>query len=304
MELRQLRYFIVVAEYLNFTEASKRLFVAQSAVSQQIAKLEQQVGVKLFTRNKRSVQLTSAGKAFLKEAIEIVRKTEEAIEKTHKANIGILGSLKTGFLAAPVRKFLPSLIRHFNNKYPMVDIELHHLNLAQLNEKLNADDLDIVFTVSFAVPQFGDYECKKLFSESICVFLHPEHSMCQKPGLRIADLAMEPFILRDREEGPQWYEYILMTCAKNGFLPKIARETRHIETVLMFVEAGLGITILPRYLEMYANPSIRIIEVEDEKDSFDVVVYRKKRNMNPSVPLFLNEMDHFVHREVEPPLSG
>lgn len=102
MDIRQLRYFITVAEHLNFTKAANQLYVAQSAISQQIADLEDQVGVKLFIRNKRSVKLTPAGSVFLKEAIEIVEKTSGAIEKAKQTDEGIIGSLSIGFLAVHV----------------------------------------------------------------------------------------------------------------------------------------------------------------------------------------------------------
>src|SRR3954454_14526676 len=107
MEIRQLRYFTAVAEHLNFTEAAKKLFVAQPAVSQQIASLEKEIGFKLFNRDKHSVQLTHAGRVFLNDALEMLDRSEAAIKKARKAAIGEVGQLSIGFLNAPVKKFLP-----------------------------------------------------------------------------------------------------------------------------------------------------------------------------------------------------
>src|SRR4051794_10340008 len=117
MEIRQLRYFISVAEQLNFTEAAKRLFVAQPSVSQQIASLERSMDVKLFIRDKHSVKLTPAGKVFLNDAIEIVNKSEEALKRAKKAAVGEVGQLSVGFLNAPVKNFLPDLVKEFRKKY-------------------------------------------------------------------------------------------------------------------------------------------------------------------------------------------
>ena len=116
MEIRQLRYFISVAEHLNFTEAAKQLFVAQPAVSQQIKSLEKEIGIKLFVRDKHSVQLTPAGKVFLNDAIEMLNRFEDVIKKARKAEIGEVGELSIGFLNAPVKNFLPGLVKDFRRK--------------------------------------------------------------------------------------------------------------------------------------------------------------------------------------------
>ncbi|WP_409304782.1 LysR family transcriptional regulator [Peribacillus sp. SCS-155] len=293
MQLHQLRYFLAVAEHLNFTEAAKHLFVAQSAVSQQIAYLEKQIGVKLFQRNKRSVQLTKAGSVFLQAAVEIVNKAEEAIEKARKAEAGFIGRLKIGFLAAPVRAFLPELIRHFNHKYPNIEIELNHFNLRQLNEEIKDNDLDIMFTISHGLENIGGLEYRTLFSEDCCVFMHKDHPLAKNESVHMADLAMEPFVLRDRQESPQWHDHTLMLCRRHGFYPNIVSQTRRIETVLMFVDAGIGITVFPRYLQMYASPNLRIMDIEDA-EMIDIVVCRKKANLNPCISLFLEELDSLI----------
>jgi DNA-binding transcriptional LysR family regulator len=118
-----------------------------------------------------------------------------------------------------------------------------------------------------------------------------KHPLAKKENIHISDLAREPFIMREREESPQWFDYTLMLCAKNGFSPNIVSQSRRVETVLMMVDAGIGITIMPDYLQMYNSPSLRMVKIEGEKETLDVVVYRKKTNMNPSIPLFLDELD-------------
>lgn len=126
MDMRPLRYFIAVAEHLNFTEAAKQLFVAQPAVSQQVAYLEKKLGVKLFHRTKHSVQLTNAGTVFLKDAKEIIKKLDESFENAQQADKGVIGTINIGLLSVPVRDFLPPLIRKFRHKYPNVNIRLNY----------------------------------------------------------------------------------------------------------------------------------------------------------------------------------
>jgi DNA-binding transcriptional LysR family regulator len=255
------------------------------------------IGVKLFQRNKRSVELTNAGVAFLKEAEEIVKKYEMAFENARKADAGLIGSLEIGFLVAPVRNFLPRVIRRFAQKYPKVEIRLNHSTTAHLNDALNTAELDIVFTVSLGLQNIGGLEWKTLFTESPSVFLHYEHPLAQKKNLKVSDLAQERFIMRDREESPQWYDHMLFLCAKNGFSPRVVSQTRRIEAVLMLVDAGMGITVLPKYLDMYAPKTLRVIEIEDEKDTLEVVVYWQKANKNPSIPLFLNVLETMMSEE-------
>ncbi len=294
MEIRQLRYFISVAERLNFTEAASQLYIGQSAVSQQIAYLEKQLGVRLFVRNKRSVKLTNAGRVFLKEALEIVKKSEEAAELARKAEAGLVGQLKIGFLAAPVRLFLPELIRRFNAKYPQIEFQLIHIGPGLLNDQLLNDALDFIFTISVGFTETADLEKFSLFTDSVGVFVHNSHPLANESGLQITELADEAFAMRNREEAPQWYDYALSLCSRGGFSPKITSHSKRIETVMMFVDAGLGITIFPRYLQMYATPTIRYVEIEDYKDAIEIVAYRKKSNLNPAIPLFLEELSDLI----------
>ena len=290
MELRHLHYFIAVAENLNFTYAARTLFVDQSSVSQQIAKLEEEIGVKLFHRSKRTVQLTNAGQVFYKEALSIIEKSRQAIEMAKKADAGIIGKLKIGFLIAPVREFLPEVIRNFKTKYPNVEIELNHLPTVYLNDPHKSDDLDIVFTVITGLKDLANLNYHILSSDSTCVYVHQHHPLANKSSVTLPELTNEPFIMRDWEESPQWYDYILSICREKNFTPNIVSQTKRIETVFLFVDSGIGITILPNYLKMYATPSIRSLELKGEDYKTDILVYHQKKNKNPAIPLFLNEL--------------
>ena len=292
MEIRQLRYFISVAEHLNFTEAAKRLFVAQPSVSQQIASLERSMDVKLFIRNKHSVKLTPAGKVFLNDAIEIVNKSEEALKRAKKAAIGEVGQLSIGFLNAPVRNFLPDLVKEFRRKYRYIQINLNHYQTGQIIEKLKNDEVDIAFTMSFIPQDLTEWESITLFSQPYCVFMNQEHHLAGKESVSIYNLEQEPFVMLDRKESPQGYDHLFRLFTKHSFLPNIVVQAERIETVLMFVEAGLGIAVLPKHLNVYANPSLRFIEIEEWNHKVDIVVAWKKTNPNPSITLFLDELEN------------
>ncbi|SET82524.1 DNA-binding transcriptional regulator, LysR family [Natronincola peptidivorans] len=296
MDIRQLRYFIAVAEHLNFTEAAKHLFVAQSAVSQQIADLEKKIGVQLFERNKRSVRLTSAGSVLLREAISIVTKSEEAIEKTRQAELGIIGSLNIGFLGYSERVFLPYLIRQFRRDYPKIDLHLNQFNHGMLIEALKTGELDIVFTLSFGLDNIGGIKKKSVFTETISVVMHCEHALASQASVQISDLSKERFITVSRQESPQGFNKTLLMCANSGFYPNIVSEPKLLHTVLLLVDAGMGIAILPKSLKLHSSSSLRFIDIEGEKVEDELMIAWKKNNLNPSIPLFLEELSS-VKRE-------
>ncbi|MBT2654980.1 LysR family transcriptional regulator [Bacillus sp. ISL-18] len=294
MEIRQLRYFVSVAEHLNFTEAAKQLFVAQPAVSQQIASLEKAIGLKLFLRDKHSVQLTPAGRVFLNDAIEMLNKADEAVKRARKAAMGEVGQLSIGFLNAPVKNFLPVLVKEFRRKYSHIQIGLNHYQTGQIAEKLRNAEVDIAFTMSFRPQDIAEWQHKTLFSQPYCVFINQDHPLASKDYISIYDLVEEPFVMLERKESPQGYDHLFTLLANHGFLPNIAIQAERIETVLMFVEAGLGIAVLPKHLQVYANPTLRYLEIEEWDHTVDIIVAWKQANTNPSIPLFLNELDSIL----------
>jgi len=291
MDIRQLRYFIAVAENLSFTEAAKQLYVAQSAVSQQIADLENKLGVKLFDRNKRSVKLTNAGAVLLEEAITLVNKSEEAIKKTRQAELGIVGNLNIGFLGYTEKNLLPYLIRNFRSNYPKIDLHLDQYTHGMLIESLNTGELDIAFTLGFGIDKIGGLEKKSIFTETVSIVMYCDHPLANKDRIKLSDLSNEDFIVLNKEESPQGYNQTLLICANNGFTPNIVSEPRLLSTVLMLVDAGMGIAILPRSLENNASPSLRFIDIEGERIEHELVVTWKKSNTNPSIALFLKELE-------------
>lgn len=291
MDMRQLRYFIAVAENLNFTEAAKQLFVAQSAVSQQIADFESKLDVQLFIRNKRSVKLTNAGTVLLEEAINLVKKYEEAIKKTRQADLGIVGNLNVGFLGYTEKNFLPYLIRQFSRNYPKIDLQLDQFNHGMLIDALNNDELDIGFTLSFGINKISSLKRKNILTEPISIVLYCDHPLAHKSSINISDLRDERFIVLNREESPQGFNQTLLICANNGFSPNIVSEPRLLSTALMLVDAGMGIAILPKSLKLHSSHSLCFVDIQGESDKHELVVAWKKDNINPTVSLFLKELE-------------
>jgi DNA-binding transcriptional LysR family regulator len=290
MDIRQLRYFITVAEHLNFTKAANQLYVAQSAISHQIADLEDQLGVKLFIRNKRSVQLTPAGSVFLKEAIEIVEKTSGAIEKAKQTDAGVIGSLAIGFLSVHVRSFLPEVIKRFREIHPKVELHLNHYPSKMLKEALEQGELDLAFTLPSGLNRIEEIEIQPVAKEPYCIVMHKNHPLANNQRIKLTELAQEPFIIHNRHDSPIGsYDFIVNLCEQGGFTPTIVSQPRFVDTVPVLVESEMGISILPKSFEALSSPWLRFVEIDGLRDQdFELVIAWKKNNLNPSIQAFLN----------------
>lgn len=293
LDLRQLRYFIKVAELLNFTEAANQLFVAQSAVSHQIADLEAKVGVKLFIRNKRSVQLTPAGAVFLKEVEPIVTKSEMAVQKAQQAESGIIGSLSVGFLAPHVRGFMPELIQRFRVHYPQIELIMNHYPIRMLKESLENGDLDLGLTAPGGLSRIDGIQTKIIQRTAYGLVVPRNHRLASHSVVKLSELADEPFIIYNRHENHVGsFHIIVQLCEKNGFTPKIVSQPRFVDTVLILVESGMGIAIMPKSFETESNPALRFVEIDGVGDLyFELAAAWKKGNINPSIPLFLEQLE-------------
>ncbi len=297
MDIKQFRYFMAVAEHLNFTEAANQLFIAQSSLSQRIVELEKTLGVKLFTRNKRSVQLTSAGKVFLKEATYLLQKFEEATERTRQADSGIQGTLNIGFLGYSVNQFLPKVINKVRKQYPLIKLKLDRYSHGRLNEALKNDELDITFTSSFGLQNIPNLELLKVYSDISSVVVYEGHPLASVKKVKMAELSEESFITQKREVSPQAYDRFLKMCTDSGFSPNIVNQTSFLDAVLLLVEGGLGIAIMPKNVKSFANSGLHFLDIEGEISQFDIVAAWKENSSNPSIPFFLEEINKVIYAE-------
>lgn len=291
MDLKQLRYFVSVAENLSFTDAAAEHFVAQSAISKQISNLEELIGVQLFVRNKRSVQLTTAETHLLKEARGVITHYERALKKARLAGKGISGTIKIGFLGHE-RSFLPKLIHQFNKKFPEIGIELTQYTRALLNTFIKNGDLDIGFTLGVSMEKFPELKWRKISNMPINIVMPKEHPLAKQEKISIHALSSEPMIVISQKVSPDGYRHITDTFAKYGYIPNIVQECSCYETVLLMIEAGVGISILPRTIAA-PSPTLRFMELEETIDDTDFIIAWNKNNHNPLIHLFMKELEAF-----------
>lgn len=244
MELRHLRYFVAVAHELHFRRAAERLHIAQPALSQQIKKLEHELGVMLLTRTKRRVALTEAGAVFLVEARRILDLSREAVATARRAAAGEIGRLRVGYVDWTVYLPLPQIVRRYRRLHPEVSLTIAEMHTVPQREALEHGDLDVgLFGLS---GEAGIYETEVVAEDPVVVGLPESHPLAALERVPLAALAEEPWVLLQRDLQTAFVELVLRTCAAAGFVPRVVQEADHLNTVAALVSAGLGVTLLPR----------------------------------------------------------
>ena len=246
MELRHLRYFVTVAEELNFTHAARRLRVAQPALSSQIKDLEQELEAPLFERGRTGVQLTRAGKAFYTRARSILALAAEAVQEAKTASGAMTGSLVLGFLSGLHLNYLAPVIQAYRKSQPQVTLDFFHgLNRAQL-KALRDGQLDIGF-VMLPAPVDG-FAQQVIWRVPFKVVLPSKHPLAKKPSFELRDLRGEDFVFCTRESRPEFYDEFFRHCANAGFRPRVVKEAGGYPTnMLGLISVGLGISVLPHF---------------------------------------------------------
>lgn len=242
MELRQLKYFVTVAEELNFRRAAKRLYMEQPPLSRQIRQLEEDLGVELFLRSKRGVNLTAAGQAFLDEARLTLAQAERAAIVAKQAAAVQVKKLTIGFSICAFNRVLPEIIQTYRQQFPEVIVTLTEMsNQVQIQELLN-DTIDVGFI--HAPLAHPDILTLTLLSEPLVVALPLNHPLTNQEQIELRSLQNEPFVLCPQHIKPELYLQIIHLCQQAGFLPNVAQEASPPELMLGFVESGMGISLV------------------------------------------------------------
>jgi DNA-binding transcriptional LysR family regulator len=249
MELRHLRYFTAVAEHLNFSEASRRIHVAQPAISQTILDLEEELGVHLLLRDRRTVRLTAAGETFRREALETLRRNEAAVRLTKRASVGEVGQLRIGFFGSAVAAFLPALVQEYHRRFPDVELTLLELTNTQQLEAFDQGQLDVGFSRPLPAERSREFHEELVYTDYLYLALPSGHPFTRNLAgdrtIHIKRLSAERFVLLQRQGAPGLYDEKLAFCRRSGnFSPQVVNEPDRTSTVLLLVESGIGVSIV------------------------------------------------------------
>jgi DNA-binding transcriptional LysR family regulator len=246
MELRHLRYFVAVAEELNFRRAAERLHISQPPLTTQLQQLEEEIGVKLLERDSHHVALTAAGDVFLQSCRQLLRDADTAAQAARRAARGETGRLAIGFIASLAHGIVPTLLRDYRRRFPDVELILAEMDTSQQLEELRERRLDVGLMGAWLPLENAELESVVIAEEPLIAALPEDHSLAQRRSLQLAALAHEKFVLASQQNASGYNRWLIRICEKAGFKPQIARESyRRTTTVLNYVAAGFGVTIVP-----------------------------------------------------------
>jgi len=245
MELRHLRYFVTVAEEMNFTRAAGRLHIAQPPLSQQIRQFEDELGVQLFHRTKHRVELSVAGKEVLVEARRTLAQAERVAIVARRSAQGLTGDLNLGFSSAAPHGVLPQIVRAFRARFPEVILKLHELSSEQQLARLEAGTIDVGFIRLPVENTPSRIVLEPVSREALILALPKGHALTRLRAVPVRSLANASFIRFPRHVAPGLYDQIDRICGRAGFTPRVVQEALQIPTTISLVAAGLGIAIVP-----------------------------------------------------------
>ncbi|MCK9510569.1 MAG: LysR family transcriptional regulator [Pigmentiphaga sp.] len=284
MELRHIRYFVAVAEELHMGRAAKRLHISQPPLSMQIANLERELGLQLFLRVGRGLELSDAGREFLKHAYYLLDGVGLAVRATQRANQGEVGELALGFVAAMSYSYLPEVLRSYRRRYPNVAMTLHEWVGAQQLQALGDGRLHVGL-LRPPVEQPG-LTSEIILREPYLVALPYDHPLTGDP-LPLEALSREPFIMFPQRIGGRFYEHAMALCHHAGFTPKVVHEATQLHTIVGLVGGGLGLAIVPASARLLSMQGVRYAGLADGHLAAEIAMAWRTDDKAPATLNFL-----------------
>jgi LysR family hca operon transcriptional activator len=282
MELRHLRYFVAVAEELNFTRAAQRLNTAQPSLSQQIKHLEADVGIPLLDRSKRHVALTEGGKVFLADAKEILARLDRAVERAARAQQGRSTELVIGVVPAAEIKILPKLIPLVERRLPRVRLVFHNLPSAEQKRLLATGSLDLgILRGPLEDPRL---EVEDILWEKLVVGLPARHPLASKKNVSIRQLNNVPFIMVSREGSPELHDAVQAFCERSGLHPRVVQQADNVLGNLNMIRAGIGFGLFPDYATSILPKGVVVKSLAWEPPPMvSLVVAHRRKKQTPAM---------------------
>jgi DNA-binding transcriptional LysR family regulator len=267
-DLRQLRYFVAVAEESSYTRAAERLTMSQQSLSQQITLLERMLGVKLLDRDTRGTGLTAVGALFLPEARAVLARAEEAVDVVARAARGEIGGLCLAFLATTTNYLLPPVVRAVRERLPELRLTTEEATIAPLVEGLFKGRYDVAFS---RPPLVDGLEARTLVSEPVCAVLPEGHPLAGRSELTLDELAGERWVLTPRSSWEPWHQAFDASFRTAEFTPDVVQRDASVRGLLGLVAAGVGVTRLARSASSLRRTGVVFVPLAGEFVSTEMV---------------------------------
>ncbi len=290
MNLRQLECFLMLSKELHFSKAAEKLYMVQPPLSRAIKDLEDELQVKLFTRNSRKVELTKSGIFLRDESKKLFAHVDLIKDKVKEIEEGKMGKLKIGYVGAAMHSVLPGILSALKEKLD-INIILSELKNDEQADALGAGRIDIGFVRS--VPDRKDIAATEVFKETFSLILPLNHPLAGKKRVTVKEMADEPFIGLSYDCAPKLCDSITDICRHSGFLPKIAHETSQVNSIVRLVESGMGYSIVPSSVKNAYAINVRFIELKQFSERARLFVMHKKE-MEPLVKTSVEVVKEYI----------
>ena len=291
MNMTQIKYFLTVAKYLNFTNAANALYISQPALSRQIQIIEEEIGCILFTRNSRNVQMTPSARLLVKELEKIYDDYNIAIAKAQSAYQGLTGEINIGILdGTRVSDLFPKVLGYFHEFHPNVEIKMQYYSFRMLQDKLNAGELDFVITLKFDIVKRENLQYRIIEKTKDHIVMHKDHRLAKASKVMLSDFVNDVFIMVSADDSVESPKLILDAFSNAGVKPRI-KFAPNIQTEMLWVQAGIGVCMLDSRNSLKGSEDVSFVEVDGVSDPSLVLAW-EKNNVNPHLKTFV---DHFTY---------
>ncbi|CAM1369862.1 Transcriptional regulator [Tenacibaculum soleae] len=292
IELRHFKYFLAVAEDLHFRKAAERLFISQPGLSRQIKQMEDDLGIQLFIRHNRKVQLTTAGLHLKAELSRILKDIDNIFDAAKLLQEGKQGKLNFGYVGSAMLEIIPDLLLRFKKEHPNVQFGLKEMDNQKQIELLLSQKIDIGFVRLNRAPR--GLIIKPILHETFCLVLPENHSVNNDNFKGLHTLKNEPFILFDPSYSPSYYEKVMQIFDDSNFAPIVSHNTIHAASIYKLVENNFGLSIVPKSLLQGYNMRIKYIELNNIPQRTTLSIIWNINNRNPILKSLLNN-DAFLN---------
>ncbi len=290
MELRHLRYFTAVVQWKGYREASRHLHISQPSISQAVADLEIELGLKLFSREGRIARLTPEGQIFYEEAVKTLAQAETAVATAQRAAKGEIGRLGIGLIGAATCMFLPELMRKYKARHPGVSLHLEENVPRGQDLAFDRGEIDIGFTRTLSADRHSSFSTRVILREPLLVAL-PKARKVKAKRIRIADLASERFVIFQRTSSPAAFDAIIRVCNDQGFSPKIHNELNNMLSVLATVSADEGVAIVPASASNLRADNVDFFRLQPDDVRIDLIAAWPKKETSIVLKSFLQLLE-------------
>jgi DNA-binding transcriptional LysR family regulator len=285
MELRQIRSFLSIAETLHFGRTSEVIHLSQPALSLQIRALEDEIGVRLFERNRRKTSLTAAGVAFREEASQALLGLDQAVRKAKLAANGKLGILRIGFISTAGNEIVPTIVRQFRERNADVEFSLRNILTIDQIQMLEAGSLDIGF-LRLPIPAHSGLEVVTVHREPFVFVVPSSHKLAKRKRIRLREASGEDFVMYERAYAPGFHDLIFGMLRDAGIIPNVRQAAGEMPTLISLVDSGTGVAILPASTVKRSVASVVACEIADKIPMSEIGIAVRKGNRAPVVDNF------------------